>query len=72
VHTTGFFSLINTGFSAEEVQRQYDIGQGYFNLAPENKGDPKYRVDFAQGNYFGYKAVSYTLAGPGLSAIPSC
>jgi gibberellin 2-oxidase len=58
VHETGFFTLINTGFSSEEVQRQYDIGQEYFGLPKENKGDPKYRCDFTKGNYFGYRAVS--------------
>ncbi|KAF7557455.1 hypothetical protein G7Z17_g658 [Cylindrodendrum hubeiense] len=56
VHNTGFFSLINTGLSTEEIQRQYDIGHGYFDLPPDDKGDPKYRCDFAEGNYFGYKA----------------
>jgi len=58
VHDTGFFTVINTGFNAEEVQRQYDIGQEYFRLPKENKGDPKYRCDFSKGNYFGYRAVS--------------
>ena len=57
VHETGFFSLINTGFSEEEVQRQYDIGQGFFNLPVEDKGQPQYRCDFTKGNYFGYRAV---------------
>lgn len=57
VHETGFFSLINTGFSAEEVQRQYDIGQDFFNLPPQEKGKPQFRCDFTQGNYFGYRAV---------------
>ncbi|KAM0283169.1 hypothetical protein ACHAQH_002651 [Verticillium albo-atrum] len=38
VHETGFFSLINTGFSPEEVQRQYDIGKNYFSLPVEDKG----------------------------------
>ncbi|CAG7561137.1 unnamed protein product [Fusarium equiseti] len=56
VHDTGFFTVINTGFNAEEVQRQYDIGQEYFRLPKENKGDPKYRCDFSKGNYFGYRA----------------
>ena len=58
VHKTGFFSVTGTGFSQDEVERQYDIGQSYFNLPLEDKGDPKYRCDFAQGNYFGYRAVS--------------
>ena len=57
VHKTGFFSVTGTGFTQEEVERQYDIGQSYFNLPLEEKGDPKYRCDFTQGNYFGYRAV---------------
>ncbi|KAL2107982.1 hypothetical protein VUR80DRAFT_4423 [Thermomyces stellatus] len=57
VHKTGFFSLINTGFSEEEVQRQYDIGQGFFNLPLEEKAQPQYRCDFTKGNYFGYRAA---------------
>lgn len=46
----------------QEIDRQYDIGNAYFNLPLETKGDPKYRCDFAQGNYFGYRAVSKALA----------
>ncbi|KAK1992885.1 hypothetical protein LX36DRAFT_715032 [Colletotrichum falcatum] len=33
----GFFSLINTGFTPEGVQRQYDIGQRFFSLKTEDK-----------------------------------
>jgi isopenicillin N synthase-like dioxygenase len=58
VHHTGFFSVTGTGFTQEEVDRQYDIGQAYFDLPLQEKGDPKYRCDFAQGNYFGYRAVN--------------
>jgi isopenicillin N synthase-like dioxygenase len=57
VHTTGFFSVIGTGLTQQEVDRQYDIGQAYFNLPLEEKGDPEYRCDFANGNYFGYRAA---------------
>ncbi|KAJ8116790.1 hypothetical protein OPT61_g1873 [Boeremia exigua] len=57
VHTTGFFSVIGTGFTQQEVDRQYDIGQAYFNLPLEKKGDAAYRCDFANGNYFGYRAA---------------
>ena len=57
VHETGFFSVVGTGFAQEEVDRQYDIGQAYFDLPLKEKGDARYRCDFAQGNYFGYRAV---------------
>ncbi|KAF4856194.1 UPF0676 protein [Colletotrichum siamense] len=55
VHETGFFSLINTGFTPEEVQRQYDIGQGFFGLPVEDKARPGNTCDFSKGNYFGYR-----------------
>ncbi|CAN9159449.1 unnamed protein product [Alternaria alternata] len=58
VHHTGFFSVTGTGFTQEEIDRQYDIGQAYFNLPLEEKGDPEYRCDFANGNYFGYRAAN--------------
>ncbi|KAI4668057.1 uncharacterized protein J4E92_005755 [Alternaria infectoria] len=58
VHHTGFFSVTGTGLTREEVERQYDIGQAYFDLPLEEKGDPKYRCDFAKGNYFGYRAAN--------------
>ena len=57
MNRTGFFSITSTGFTQEDVDRQYDIGQAYFDLPLEEKGDPKYRCDFTQGNYFGYRAV---------------
>ncbi|KAI4635026.1 hypothetical protein J4E83_002350 [Alternaria metachromatica] len=58
VHHTGFFSVTGTGLTQEEIERQYDIGQAYFDLPLEEKGDPKYRCDFAKGNYFGYRAAN--------------
>ncbi|KAF2177269.1 hypothetical protein K469DRAFT_809610 [Zopfia rhizophila CBS 207.26] len=58
VHKTGFFSITGTGFTQAEVERQYDIGQAYFNLPLEVKGDAKYRCDFGKGNYFGYRVAN--------------
>lgn len=57
VHTTGFFSVVGTGLTQQEVDRQYDIGQAYFDLPFKEKGDVAYRCDFANGNYFGYRAA---------------
>lgn len=57
VHTTGFFSIVGTGLTQQEVDRQYDIGQAYFDLPLEEKGDAAYRCDFTNGNYFGYRAA---------------
>ncbi|KAF2477665.1 Clavaminate synthase-like protein [Lindgomyces ingoldianus] len=51
------FSSRTFRVAAGTVERQYDIGQGNFNLPLEDKGDPKYRCNFAQGNYFGYRAA---------------
>lgn len=54
----GFFCVTGTGFTQKEVDRQYDIGQAYFDLPLEDKADLNFRCDFAKGNYFGYRAVS--------------
>ncbi|KAK5050926.1 hypothetical protein LTR84_003485 [Exophiala bonariae] len=56
VHETGFFSVIGTGLTEEEVQRQYNIGQAFFDLPVEEKDQPQYKCDFTVGNYFGYRA----------------
>jgi isopenicillin N synthase-like dioxygenase len=57
VETTGFFSVTGTGFTEEELARQYDIGQAFFNQPLEAKTKPELRCDFGKGNYFGYRAV---------------
>ena len=61
MHTTGFFSVTGTGFTEEEVARQYSIGQAYFESPLENKNKPDLACDFSKGNYFGYRAVSYSI-----------
>jgi isopenicillin N synthase-like dioxygenase len=63
VRTTGFFSVTGTGFTDEEVTRQYSIGQAYFNRPVEEKAKPELRCDFGKGNYFGYRAVCRPSAG---------
>ncbi|KAJ9604856.1 hypothetical protein H2200_010971 [Cladophialophora chaetospira] len=57
VHKTGFFSVTGVGLSDEEVHRQYDIGQAFFDLPVEKKNLPDYRCNFAEGNFFGYRAA---------------
>jgi isopenicillin N synthase-like dioxygenase len=57
VQTTGFFSVVGTGFTDEEVTRQYAIGQAFFNQPLEKKNKPEMRCDFGKGNYFGYRAA---------------
>ncbi|KAH6662599.1 2OG-Fe(II) oxygenase superfamily protein [Halenospora varia] len=58
VQTTGFFSVIGTGFTDEEVTRQYSIGQAFFNEPLDVKNKPELRCDFGKGNYFGYRAAN--------------
>ncbi|KUI53077.1 hypothetical protein VP1G_00311 [Cytospora mali] len=58
VHNTGFFSVTGTGLTDEEIQRQYDIGQAFFAIPHEEKAQPHYKCDFANGNYFGYRELS--------------
>ncbi|KKY30462.1 putative flavonol synthase [Diaporthe ampelina] len=57
VHNTGFFSVTGTGLTEEEIQRQYDIGQAFFALPHAEKAQPRYKCDFASGNYFGYREL---------------
>lgn len=61
VQTTGFFSVTGTGFTEEEVTRQFSIGQAYFNRPLEEKNKPELKCDFGKGNYFGYRPVSCNL-----------
>ncbi|TVY92558.1 UPF0676 protein [Lachnellula willkommii] len=58
VETTGFFSVTGTGFTDEEVTRQYSIGQAFMNLPKDIKDKPELRCDFGKGNYFGYRAAN--------------
>ncbi|KAF2093832.1 2OG-Fe(II) oxygenase superfamily protein [Rhizodiscina lignyota] len=58
VHNTGFFSVIGTGFTEEEIQRQYDIAQAFYDLPLEERDRPGLRCDFGKGNYFGYRAAN--------------
>jgi isopenicillin N synthase-like dioxygenase len=58
VHQDGFFAVTGSGFTDAEVQRQYEIGQAFFAQEPAEKNKPELRCDFANGNYFGYRAVT--------------
>jgi len=64
VQTTGFFSVIGTGFMDEEVIRQFSIGQAFFDSPLEEKNIPELKCDFGKGNYFGYRAVSSAMVQP--------
>ncbi|CAG8958446.1 hypothetical protein HYFRA_00011123 [Hymenoscyphus fraxineus] len=56
VQSTGFFGLTGTGFTEEEVTRQYSIGQAFFNLPKEERDKPELRCDLGKGNFFGFRA----------------
>jgi hypothetical protein len=45
--------VTGTGFAQAEIDRQYDIGQAYFGLPLEVKGDPQHRCNFSKGNTSG-------------------
>jgi len=49
--------VTGSGLTDEEVNRQYDIGQAFFEEPLEEKNKPELRCDFSKGNYFGYRAV---------------
>lgn len=57
VQSTGFFSVTGTGFTEEEVERQFSLGQAFLSRPAEEKNKPELRCDFGKGNYFGYQAV---------------
>jgi isopenicillin N synthase-like dioxygenase len=57
--------VTGTGFSDDEVTRQYSIAQAFFNLPKEEKDKAELRCDFGKGNYFGFRAVS---SSPSLGA----
>ncbi|KAI9734344.1 MAG: hypothetical protein M1834_002450 [Cirrosporium novae-zelandiae] len=56
VHRDGFFSVIGHGFTEEEIERQFSIGQAFFAQPLEEKSRAESRCNFDQGNYFGYRA----------------
>lgn len=58
MHNTGFFSVVGHGLTDDEVQRQYDIGQAFFEIPHEDKTKKMYKCDFANGNYFGYRELA--------------
>ncbi|ORY27485.1 hypothetical protein BCR39DRAFT_538233 [Naematelia encephala] len=51
----GFWIVTNTGFSEEEIEQQFAIGQAFFDLPlAERQSNP---CDFANGGYFGYRGA---------------
>jgi len=52
---SGFFYVVNFGFSQEEVDRQFAIGAELFKLPLDEK--LKYRAELEKGGYNGYKPL---------------
>ncbi|KAK0194949.1 gibberellin 2-oxidase [Armillaria mellea] len=49
----GFWTVVGTGFTQEQLDRQLAIGNTFFKLPLEEKR--KFPCDFSVGNYFGYR-----------------
>ncbi|KAI8627212.1 2OG-Fe(II) oxygenase superfamily protein [Xylariaceae sp. FL1651] len=64
VHQIGFFYVINSGLTQEEVDEQFAIGQELFRLPLEEK--MKYMADMAAGSYNGYRPRGTREQFPGL------
>ncbi|KAH7872665.1 gibberellin 2-oxidase [Lentinula edodes] len=56
----GFWTVINTGISQEQLDRQLDIGNTFFKQPLAEK--KKVACNFSEGNYFGYREP-YRLVG---------
>lgn len=65
---TGFFYIINFGFTQEQVDRQFAIGKEVFQLPTEEK--LKYRADLEHGGYNGYKPLGLRVSNPILIHSP--
>ncbi len=64
VHHIGVFYAINFGFTQDEVDEQFSIGQELFKLPLEEK--MKHTADVAQGSYNGYRPRGTREQFPGL------
>ncbi|WVQ64295.1 uncharacterized protein L199_002457 [Kwoniella botswanensis] len=55
VEDLGFWSVTNTGFSEEEIEHQFAIGQAFYNLPLEERKSNS--IDAKNGGYLGYRAA---------------
>lgn len=51
----GFWIVTNTGFTQEEIDHQFALGQTFFEQGLEEKKSVP--CDFENGGYFGYRAA---------------
>lgn len=65
VRTKGFFYVINfAGISQERIDRQYAIGQAFYDLPLDEK--EKYTPDLDHGQYNGYRPAGRRINAGGL------
>lgn len=64
IRTKGFFYVINYGISQEAVDRQFALGQRFYELPLEEKN--KYIPDLENGEYNGYRPAGRRVVGGGL------
>ncbi|XHF97066.1 hypothetical protein AWENTII_000670 [Aspergillus wentii] len=57
VHHVGFFYVKNFGLSQEQIDRQFTLARGFFNLPLEEK--QKFSVDYEKADYNGYQWTGY-------------
>ncbi|KAE9370530.1 Clavaminate synthase-like protein [Stipitochalara longipes BDJ] len=60
----GFIYVINFGLSQKEIDEQYDIAKGLFDMPLREK--EKFRADLEKGEYFGYKPFGLREVKPGV------
>jgi isopenicillin N synthase-like dioxygenase len=64
INKIGFFYITHFGLSQEEVDEQFAIGKKFFEIPTEEK--LKYRADFENGGYNGYKPMGMREVAPGI------
>lgn len=64
IRTKGFFYVTHFGISQEAVDKQFSLGQGFYNLPLEEK--LKYVPDLDSGSYNGYRPAGRRVMGGGV------
>lgn len=64
IRTKGFFYVINYGVSQEDVDKQFALGQKFYELPLEEKY--KYEPDLDHGDYNGYRPAGRRLLSGGI------
>ncbi|KAH7014152.1 2OG-Fe(II) oxygenase superfamily protein [Microdochium trichocladiopsis] len=65
IRTKGFFYVTNFGIAQERVDRQFALGQAFYELPLEEK--EKYTPDLDNGNYNGYRPAGRRIMGGGVA-----